>query len=361
MTEPLVSVAMITFNHVSYIAQAIEGVLQQKTNFPFELVIGEDCSTDGTRQIVFDYQKKYPHIIRVITSDNNVGMKQNGVRTMKACQGKYVAFCEGDDYWHHPDKLQKQVDYMESHSGCGMVFTDINIYLDRSNELIRSLNYYRGFRSPVNISIEQIIGVEGPSKMTCTVLIRRYLYEQVIERDPYLHQSEKFLMGDYQIWSEIAIISEVTYLPECLATYRVLDESASRTENPIRSFRFWKSAAEMMLYLCDKYNLSESLRSKVESAWQDRALRLAFYERNADLANEVRKNKKRFTAKDWLRYYGAKCLIVHSIYRATAFFLHLFSNKTEGHYREFGDAPREQCRLTIDNNNDGDTGAGRRP
>ena len=130
MTEPLVSVKMITYNHAPYIAQAIEGVLQQKTNFPFELVIGEDCSTDGTREIVFEYQEKYPDIIRVITSDKNVGMKKNGYRTTKACRGKYVAFCEGDDYWHHPDKLQKQVDYLESHPECGMVFTDFNVHFD---------------------------------------------------------------------------------------------------------------------------------------------------------------------------------------------------------------------------------------
>lgn len=361
MTEPLVSINMITYNHAPYVAHAIEGVIRQRTNFPFELIIGEDCSTDGTREIVFDYQKKYPDIIQVITSEKNVGMSKNGLRTTKACQGKYIAFCEGDDYWHNPYKLQKQVDYMESHSGCGMVFTDINIYLDQSNKLIRSLNYYRGFRSPVNISIEQIIGVEGPTKMTCTVLIRRNLYEQVIERDPNLHQNEKFLMGDYQIWSEIAIISEVTYLPECFATYRVLDESASRSKNQIRSLRFWKSAAEMMLYLCDKHNLSESLRSKVELAWHDRALRLALYERNADLADEVRKIKKKFTAMDWFRYYGAKSLTVYSIYRATAFSRRLLSSKADEHFREFGDAPREQCRLIIDSNNDGDTGAGMSP
>ena len=88
MTVPLVSVKMITYNHAPFIAQAIEGVLQQKTNFPFELIIGEDCSTDGTREIVFEYQKKYPDIIRVITSDKNVGAKKNGIRTMKAVSGE---------------------------------------------------------------------------------------------------------------------------------------------------------------------------------------------------------------------------------------------------------------------------------
>jgi glycosyltransferase involved in cell wall biosynthesis len=80
----------------------------QKTSFPFEFVIGEDCSTDGTREIVLDYAKRYPGIIRVITSGTNVGGKANSVRTQLACQGEYIAYCEGDDYWIDPLKLQKQ-------------------------------------------------------------------------------------------------------------------------------------------------------------------------------------------------------------------------------------------------------------
>ena len=76
MTEPLVSASMITYNHAPFIAQAIEGVLQQKTSFPFELVIGEDCSSDGTGKIVSAYQEKYPNIVRVVSSDKNVGAKR---------------------------------------------------------------------------------------------------------------------------------------------------------------------------------------------------------------------------------------------------------------------------------------------
>lgn len=88
MPEPLVSVKMITYNHAPYIAQAIEGVLMQKTNFLFELVIGEDCSTDGTREIVFEYQKKYPDIIRVITSEHNVGVKKKWLPHHESLPGK---------------------------------------------------------------------------------------------------------------------------------------------------------------------------------------------------------------------------------------------------------------------------------
>jgi len=205
MTEPLVSVTVITYNHIPFIAQAIEGVLQQETTFPFELVIGEDCSTDGTRGIVCEYQKKYPEIIRVITADKNVGRTQNFYRTIKVCRGKYIAFCDGDDYWHRPDKLQNQGDYLEAHPECGLVLADCDIYRAKSKRLITSFNYRNGFKSPADLTIEQIFG-GGIVKWTCTAMARRNLCEKVIEEGPYLHQSGKFLMGDTQLWAELVLL-----------------------------------------------------------------------------------------------------------------------------------------------------------
>jgi glycosyltransferase involved in cell wall biosynthesis len=111
--EPKVTVGTITYNHIPFIEQCIEGVLIQKTDFPFEYIIGEDFSTDGTREIIFGYARKYPEIIRVITADYNVGANANSLRCFKAFRGQYVALCEGDDYWTDPLKLQKQVDFLE--------------------------------------------------------------------------------------------------------------------------------------------------------------------------------------------------------------------------------------------------------
>lgn len=326
MTEPLVSVSMVTYNHAPYIAQTIEGVLQQKSSFPIELVIGEDCSTDGTREIVFEYQKKYPDIIRVITSDKNVGGKTNIYRTGKACRGKYIACCEGDDYWHHPHKLQIQVDYLETHPECGLVFADCDVYVVGSTKSKKSFNYSNGHQSYAKLDIEQIIW-GGIQKWTCTAILRRNLLEQVIENDPYLHQNGEFLMGDTQFWAELSLISEVAYIPESLATYRVLDESASRSKDLIKHLRFWKSVHEMRLYLCNKYNLSESFRKKEESDWCNRSLQLAFHERNFNLASEVKKKKPTFTWKQWLQYFGAKNLVVYYVCRVSVLCRNVFGKE----------------------------------
>ena len=113
MPTPIVSVRSSVYNHAPYIRECIEGVLMQKTDFPFEYIIGEDFSTDGTREIVMEYAEKYPHIIRVLTADQNVGGKANGVRCIRSCRGKYIAICEGDDCWTDPGKLKRQVALLE--------------------------------------------------------------------------------------------------------------------------------------------------------------------------------------------------------------------------------------------------------
>lgn len=127
--HPVVSVHMITYNHEPYIRQAIEGVLMQKTDFEYELVIGEDCSQDRTREICLEYQKKFPDKIRVLWWYENVtNLGGNARRVSAHCRGDFIAFCEGDDYWIDPMKLQKQVEAMRRHPSAGICFCDARMY-----------------------------------------------------------------------------------------------------------------------------------------------------------------------------------------------------------------------------------------
>ena len=111
----LVSIVCITYNHEPYLRQTLEGFLMQETNFPVEIILAEDCSTDGTRSICEEYAAKYLEKIKYIYRDHNVGYNENEYEAMCAASGKYIAYCEGDDYWTDPLKLQKQVDFLEAH------------------------------------------------------------------------------------------------------------------------------------------------------------------------------------------------------------------------------------------------------
>jgi glycosyltransferase involved in cell wall biosynthesis len=123
----MVSVCMITYNHEAYISEAIEGVLMQQTTFSIELIIGEDCSTDNTRNICIEYQEKYPDKIKLLLPETNLGMMQNFITSLQACTGKYIALCEGDDYWTDPLKLQKQVDFLEANKDYSICFHNVKV------------------------------------------------------------------------------------------------------------------------------------------------------------------------------------------------------------------------------------------
>ncbi len=330
MTEPLVSVMMITYNHAPFIAQAIEGVLMQKTNFPFELIIGEDCSTDGTREIVFEYQKKHQDIIRVITSNKNVGAMKNSSRTMKAGRGKYIAYCEGDDYWQSPDKMQKQVDYLESHPECGLVYSSYDVYHIESNKMIKDFIRYKKWEMPKSASINDIIENRGGRSLgilTCAVMIRRTLCNQIIESDPFIHQNDKFPMGDTQLWAEVATKAQLHYIPESLSTHNIMEESATRSKDIKKRLRFQISCAEAMLYLCQKHKLPPNIINYHEASWCDASLRLAYHSRNGDLADEVRRKKKVFTWSESLKYYGAKYQWIYFVHQGASLCLNLFRKR----------------------------------
>ncbi|QIL76399.1 glycosyltransferase family 2 protein [Hymenobacter sp. HDW8] len=164
---------MTTYNHESYIAQAIEGVVMQKTNFKYELVIGEDVSQDNTRQIVKDYQKRYPNIIRLFLPEDNLGMVPMTKATYSLCTGKYIAWLDGDDYWTDPFKLQKQVDFLENNPEYSFCFHKVIVINQLQNSSAESIDpaYKEGNDT---LSIEHFIQIHNPV-YTLSVLHRNVL------------------------------------------------------------------------------------------------------------------------------------------------------------------------------------------
>ncbi len=130
MMNPKLSICCITYNHAKFIRQALDGFMMQKTNFPFEIIIHDDASIDGTADIIREYEKKYPDIIRVTYQTENQWSK--GIDVLKAfvypkIQGQYVALCEGDDYWIDENKLQKQVDFLDTHLEFNVCFHPVKV------------------------------------------------------------------------------------------------------------------------------------------------------------------------------------------------------------------------------------------
>ncbi|MDI2586532.1 glycosyltransferase family 2 protein [Psychrobacillus sp. NEAU-3TGS] len=205
------SINCTTYNHENYIADAIESFLSQKTNFNYEILIGEDCSTDNTKQIVEKYAKMYSEKIKLITSSHNVGARKNSLRLIENSKGKYIAECEGDDYWTDPYKLQRQVDYMENHPDCSLCFHSAEIIQapDKSTgRMIRS--YFEDTISPIG---DIISGGGGFCPTPSLLYPKRYM-----ETPPSYYL--KAPIGDYPMQMYLASQGYAYYMDRCMSAYR---------------------------------------------------------------------------------------------------------------------------------------------
>jgi glycosyltransferase involved in cell wall biosynthesis len=280
---PLVSVKMITYNHESYIAKAIEGVLMQETNFPFELVIGEDCSTDRTREIVLEYQRKRPDVIRVIAWDRNAGGKRNGRKVIESLRGKYIAPCDGDDCWTHPKKLALQVDIMERDPGVGLVHGGADTYDVVRRRLHpwkpKAADYDEGDIFTKYLNGEYFV-------FNPTACIRLDLYRAVKRDNPDVFDG-RYLMGDTQLWLELSRVTRFRLINETLATYMVLPESATRSRDVRKEVRFWKSALDLHLHFVRKYHVDKATETSIRTTYARRFLRYAYVAGDGTLADEA--------------------------------------------------------------------------
>jgi len=160
MENPVISVIITTYNHEAYIAQAIESVLGQKSCPSYEIIIGEDCSTDGTRLIVENYAKK-DNRLRIIGHNANIGMQRNLKACIDDCRGQFIAVCEGDDYWIDEYKLKKQYEALQKNKDAVMCFSDINLLFEDGTVTEHFINKREIL--PEVITSKEIILFNGPS------------------------------------------------------------------------------------------------------------------------------------------------------------------------------------------------------
>ena len=213
-----VSVALLTYNHERYVAQAIESVLAQR-GVDFELVISEDCSTDGTRAIVDAYAARHPERIRVISAAHNVGMTRAFARGIEAATGAYVALLDGDDYWTSPDKLRIQAEYLDAHPGCAICFHNVTVAYEDGSVAphpfhVAEPRQYLSRSMPKPVSTLADVA-PGNFMQTCSVMFRRGLF------------------GDFPTWfADLAVADwplhvlnaehgDIGYLDADMAVYRV--------------------------------------------------------------------------------------------------------------------------------------------
>ncbi|MDG6881122.1 Chondroitin polymerase [Phocoenobacter uteri] len=271
-----VSVITLAYNHEKYIHQCLEGVISQNTNFKFELLIHDDASTDKTADIIREYEAKYPDIIKPIYQIENQYSKGGDIGRRfiyPKAKGKYIAICEGDDYWIDPLKLQKQVDFLENNPDYGLVYTN-------------HLNYFQKNDSFEEHHCDEVHDIayllKGNKIPTLTTCFKRELLQDYL--DNFYPKMPKFPFGDYSLWLYLFSKAKFYLLPEVTSVYRVLENSASHFTDYKKEFSFEQKVYECRLFFIENLYPKETyLIEKVKYNYFYKMLKICILYNNESL------------------------------------------------------------------------------
>lgn len=251
----LVSIVCNTYNHEKFIADALEGFIKQKTNFMFEILVMDDASTDKTALIIMEYEKKYPQLIKAIYQTENQYSKglRPGQQNRERAKGKYIAICEGDDYWIDDRKLQKQVDYMESHPDCTFCFT--NAKCEINGEIVRNVIPWTKESIVLQNNIYDVEGIEKIGYIpTASFLVKSENYARLPIIRPTAFHGDGFLKVGMTALGYAYCINEATCVYRFMVSNSATTKWHDNTTEYIRSAnRFIEMYEDLYTYFNKEY------------------------------------------------------------------------------------------------------------
>lgn len=277
----LVTIGCITYNHQKYIKDALESFLKQKTYFRYEILIHDDASTDETCQILKEYEKKYFPLIRVVYQKENQYSKGKQIFTFldKYSKGKYIAICEGDDYWIDEYKLQKQISYMEKNPKCGICFHNVAVLDEEKKEIIDFIKPYK--KNKVARTKEIIYG-DGGFIGTSSIVYRK----EIMNNPPDFYL--KAPVGDYPLQILTSMKDYGYYINETMSIYRVntgiswCDKNLTYEKQKELRFKLIDMLKELDRYSNFKY--SKTIKRKIKR-WSYKLIKY-FYSKKIKLSQK---------------------------------------------------------------------------
>ncbi|MCL2764379.1 MAG: glycosyltransferase [Treponema sp.] len=266
MSNPLFSVVVLTYNQEHYISRTLDSILEQEHKYQYEILIGEDCSKDNTRNIILEYKKSYPDIIKLLLNEHNMGMIKNFFNVLQHCKGKYIFFCAGDDYWLN-GKVSTQIDFMEKNPDIGMCCANA-VYLHENGKKILT-KIKNGLHN-----YEDLIQNNDIVQVTACIK-NQFIPEYIKCIDPV---NKNWLTEDYPIWLYFAVNNINIYrLPDVLAVHRYIINSISHPKDYNKIKNWFLMIFDIRKYFLDLCQLP-FIREKLE------------YELNCDLVSLAAKN-----------------------------------------------------------------------
>lgn len=217
------SICIIAYNHESFINDCIQGMLSQEIDFPFEIIISDDCSQDNTLGVCKAYAEAYPNIIRLISRPRNLGMTYNWYDTIKECTGEYIALCEGDDFWTNKKKVKSQIDFLDLNEGFSMTFHDVELLGGSKNK-----SYYFTPTNKTRFNFNDLILHHYIP--TCSIMFRKDLVANKIPAEYY-----KYPVCDVPLELWLASFGDVYRMKQIMAVYRINDASITHDIKHVNS------------------------------------------------------------------------------------------------------------------------------
>lgn len=246
LSNPMVSIVIPSYNRDSTVGQTIDSILFQQCNFSLELIIGDDCSTDNARLVLLDYQRRYPDKISLIFHEKNIGLGANWATCVKAAKGNYICNCDNDDYWHNPEKLQLQVDFMESHPDENVLITNHRNHNRKTGVITEELAYIDR-----TMPLQQAIFKGHVRFCNATLMYRTEFLKNHLNLDDFIKY--QFTLQDWNTWIILSAYTNFSIFPVSTATFGIETESITRPKTYESIINRFKNEKECYKYVCNLF------------------------------------------------------------------------------------------------------------
>ena len=309
--QDLISVIVCTYNQQNTIGRTLDSILSQVCHLPIEIVIGEDGSTDNTLDICRQYKQKHPDIIRILANDSNTGFVKNYFTCLRACQGKYIADCSGDDFWIDETKLEQESLIMEKNTNVGIVHTDWLRYDEKTGKMQFPSS------SPIEGRWEVAILMprQRPAIHLCTSLYRNEWICQAMQDYPQFFNPDTYQCEDIQISFFLARMGDVAYINKPTLAYSCGQETISNPDSEEKQFMFWANVTRLSYDLANTFHISDDRLNDFFQARIHKLLMHAFRSGEASLRAEALRMQNEMNVSDNRQIRVARFLMFPGIWQ----------------------------------------------
>lgn len=302
----LISVIIPSYNRADTVGMTIDSILAQQVDADIEIIIGDDNSTDNAREVLEQYRQNHPAIIRLFFRDQNMGLGANWAQCVKDSHGDYICNCDNDDYWHNPQKLQLQLDYMESHPECNICITNHRTH----NRMTGEIHECEAFIDR-SVDIQQAMW-GGSHFCNATIMYRSNFMKAHLDLDEFIRR--RLTLQDWPAWVILTAHTDIDVLPESTATFGVETVSITRPDSVARLAKRYEGDKEVCRYLGELFPVKFPFTDEMWNRYAAGRLLAKSYEVN-DFESARFYSKQCPIGKSWLKVVCARARFTFQVYR----------------------------------------------